>query len=192
MLLALLLFLGAGGLVFAYLGGDSKKTSGPSAVVKTKKFEQSVNRHLMLTNERMELEKQRMDVENQKLMNSSGFSSTRAQKAYTNDDRLDLSTDNRGAEVANEMGRGAQRNEDLNSPHDIVQRELFNEQQAQQESLAYRQQYARQFVENARRGGYEVRLSEDLSRVISVKPIRNPSGTEFNVFKDAGGVGGSQ
>lgn len=35
-------------------------------------------------------------------------------------------------------------------------------------------EYARQFIENARRGGYEIELSEDLE-VIKSTPIRSPS-----------------
>lgn len=190
MLLALVLFLAAGGLIFAYLGGDTKKKSGaPSTVAKTKKFEQSVNRHLMLTNERMELEKQRMALENAKILNNP-ISATRPQKAYTNDDRLDLSSDTRAADVAKDLGRGP-RQEEIISPHDVVQKEIFNEELARQQSQAYREEYARQFVENARRGGYNVKLSEDLSRVISVTPIRNPS-ADFQVFDGTGSGRGSQ
>lgn len=171
MLLALLLFIAAAGLIFAYLGTEESKSKGPAPVVKSEKFEKSVNRHLMLTNERMELEKQRMAVENARLLNEG---SNRAQRAYTNDNRLDLSSDTRAAELANELGRGT-RTEEADSPHDIVQRELFNEQQAQGYSQAYKEEYARQFIENARKGGYKVKLSEDLSRVISVTPIRTPT-----------------
>lgn len=187
MLLALLLFLGAGGLIFAYLGSENKSKNGVSSVTKSQKYEQSVNRHLMLTNERMELEKQRMALENAKLLNNS-LKGARPQNGYANDDRLDLSTDTRPAEVANELGRG-QKQEDIVSPHDIVQKELFNEEQAQEYSQAYREEYARQFIENARRGGYNVKLSEDLSRVISVTPIRNPS-ADFEIF--GGSIKGSQ
>ena len=188
MLLALLLFLGAGGLIFAYLGSDGKKkNAGVSATLKTEKFEKSVNRHLMLTNERMELEKQRMAVENADALNK-GFAGTRSQKAYYNENRLDLSVDTRAQEMANELGRG-QRQEDIESPHDIVQRELFNEEQAKQASQAYREEYARQFIENARRGGYKVQLSEDLSRVISVQPLRDNS-SDFQI--QGGTVSGRQ
>lgn len=37
-----------------------------------------------------------------------------------------------------------------------------------------RQEYARQFIENARKGGYHIELSRDL-KVISVTPLRLPS-----------------
>lgn len=188
MVLALLLFVGAAGLIFAYLGSeDSKpaKVAGPSPTAKSEKFEKAVNRHLMFTNERIELERQRMEVENARLLNND-FNSTKPQRAYSNDSRLDLSNDNRAAEIAEELGRG-ERNEDIVTPHDIVQKELFNAQQQQAYSQAYKEEYARQFVENARRGGYKVILSEDLSRVISVTPLRNPSQNSMDLFGSSSG-----
>jgi hypothetical protein len=183
MLLALLLFLGAGGLVFAYLDSDGKR-SGAAALTKTKQYEAVVNKHLMMTNERIELEKRRMDAENTKLLNEASTKRDQ-QKAYSNDERLDLSMENRGAEVAKEIGRGP-KEITVESPHEVVQQELYNEQLANQSSQAYREQYARQFIENARRGGYEVKLSADFSKVLSVKPIRNPS-NDFEVFGTSSG-----
>lgn len=188
MFLALLLFIGAAGLIFAYLGTEDPKPNvqGPSPTAKSEKFEKSVNKHLMFTNEKMELERQRMQVENARLLNSD-FSSTQPQHAYQNDNKLDLSTDTRAEDLAKELGRG-ERAEDYSTPHDVVQKELFNAQQARSYSQAYKEEYARQFVENARRGGYKVILSEDLSRVISVTPIRNP-GQSFNTNMELFGSG---
>lgn len=191
MILALILFIGAGVLVFAYLAGDGNKTStGAPRVVKSEKFERSVNRHLMLTNERMELEKRRMAVENAKTMNNN-FSSTKSQNIYENDGRLDLSSDTRSEEIARELGRGP-REQTVESPHDVIQSELYGEELSQAHSQAYREEYARQFVENARRGGYKVKLSSDLSRVISVQPIKkqNKGSEGMDIF--SGSVSGRQ
>lgn len=175
MLLALLLFLGAGGLIFAYLSSEDTKPTrrGPSAAVKTQKYEQLVNRHLMFTNENVEQARQKMALENAQILNKS-FNATKPQQAYVPEDRLDLTNDNSAAQMADELGRGS-RNEQVWSPHDVVQKELYQEQVLQEQSQAYREEYARQFVENARRGGYKVILSEDLTRVLSVTPIRTPS-----------------
>ncbi|WP_374001033.1 hypothetical protein [Bdellovibrio bacteriovorus] len=185
MFLALLLFVGAAAMIFVYLGTSDppKKVAGAPAAAKSEKFEKSVNRHLMLTNEKMEMARQRMQVENARLMNSD-FSETKAQAAYENDRRLDLSTDTRAQELAEELGRGSRREEAM-SPHDIVQKELFNAEQAQEYSQAYKEEYARQFIENARRGGYNIILSEDLSRVLSVTPIRNPSNSQYQSTLEA-------
>ncbi|WP_295906066.1 hypothetical protein [uncultured Bdellovibrio sp.] len=175
MFFALLLFIGAAGLIFAYLGAEDPKpkVAGPAPTAKSEKYEKSVNRHLMFTNEKMELERQRMQVENARLLNTD-FNSTQPQRAYQNENHLDLSSDTRAQELANELGRG-EKQEEYATPHDVVQRELFNAQQMREYSQAYKEEYARQFVENARRGGYKVILSEDLTRVISVTPLRNPS-----------------
>lgn len=185
MLLALLLFVGAAVMIFAYLGTDDPVKKVPTAPIaaKSEKFERSVNRHLMLTNENMEMARQRMQVENARLMNTD-FNSTQAQQAYQNDNRLDLSSDTRAQELAEELGRGSRKEQSL-SPHDIVQKEMFNAEQQAEYSQAYKEEYARQFVENARRGGYRVILSEDLSRVLSVTPIRNPSGESYNYSSEA-------
>lgn len=185
--LALLLFIGAAVLIFAYLGSEESvapKGRGTSAVAKSEKFEKSVNRHLMLTNEKMEMARQRMQLENARLMHSSR--NTESAQPYVNESRLDLSSDTRATEIAEELGRGS-RKEELHSPDDIVQKELFDAAQMEEYSQAYKEEYARQFVENARRGGYHVILSEDLSQVISVKPLRKPS-NGMNLFNDGTGA----
>ena len=169
------------------LGSDSKKaTKGTSASAKTKtsEYQKNVNRHLMLTNEKMQMERRRMDVEN--FQTADRLQDSRAQKAYQPHHDLDLNTDSRGFDIANEIGRGTKNAAEPSTPDEVVQAELYNRQQANQYDEAYREEYARQFIENARRGGYRVKLSDDLSRVIQVQPIRNPSGA--NTGFEGGGT----
>lgn len=190
MFLALLLFFGAAGLLFVYLdsGEVHSSSSSPNApVTKTEKYEQAVNKHLMLTNEKIQQQEQRLRLEHA----NKEFGSAGAQRAYQNDNRLDLSQDTRAAEIANELGRG-ERREEYTSPHDVVQKEIFESQQRDEYSQAYREEYARQFVENARRGGYKVMLSEDLTRVISVTPIRRPSQNQMEILGGGAGAGAAQ
>lgn len=65
--------------------------------------------------------------------------------------------------------------------------ERFSQQSFQTE-LASRQEddakreYARQFIENARREGYHITLSEDLE-ILSVKPIRKPTNNNYDAFE---------
>jgi hypothetical protein len=182
MLLALLLFIGAAGLIFAYFGSaDSAQNSGKAAAARTGKFEGLVNKHLMYTNDKVELQRQRIQVENAQALSKGGGRAAPPQVAYSNDGKLDLSSEDHASEIAKELGRGPRRPE-FNTPEDIVQQDLYNAQQAAEYNEAYREEYARQFVENARRGGYKVILSEDLSRVMSVTPIRNPGKNSFDVF----------
>jgi hypothetical protein len=177
-LLALLLFVGAGALVLMSMGSEDKK-SGPGqapASVKSEKFEKNVNKHLMLTNENMEMQRRRMEIENART--GSDFNSTRAQTTYENPSGgVDLSTDSRAAEVAKELGRGDRQEDQPMNPHEVIQKELFNQQQNAEYTQAYKEEYARQFIENARRGGYKVIL-DDQYRVKQVIPIRRETAGE--------------
>ena len=57
---------------------------------------------------------------------------------------------------------------------DVIYRRIYEEEIAKRDSDREKKDYAIEFVENARRGGYHIQLSMDLE-VISVEPIRNPS-----------------
>lgn len=66
------------------------------------------------------------------------------------------------------------------SPAEMVRQEAFEKEMQLKSDLQDRQEYARQYIENARRGGYHLVLSEDL-KVISVTPIRKPSQNDDSV-----------
>ena len=70
--------------------------------------------------------------------------------------------------------------EHLESPADAIRQEVFDKELQAKTDLQDRQEYARQYIENARRGGYHLVLSEDL-KVISVTPIRKPSQNDDSV-----------
>ena len=183
MILALVLFIGAAGLVFLYLSAGSPKPT--QKLQKSAQYEKAVNRHLMMTNDRIQLEQQKMQLESARLLDK-GAKAKNPQSAYQNENILDLNHDQRALEMARELGRG-EREERLETPDDVIQREVLNQQQMHEYSEEYKREYARQFVENARRGGYKVILSEDLSRVISVTPIRRQDGMSL-YGNGAGGV----
>jgi flagellar motor protein MotB len=180
--LALLLFIGAAGLLLAYFNSSDSMTGKPgsSSMARSQKYENNVNKHLMNTNERMAMQRKRVEVENANtIMQSQNRQGV--QTPYVADGKLDLSSEDHAAEMAKQLGRGA-RQEDFSSPEEVVQKELFDAQQAAEYTQAYKEAYAKQFVENARRGGYKVILSEDLSRVISVKQIRGNQPNSMEVF----------
>lgn len=60
------------------------------------------------------------------------------------------------------------------SAAEILDAEISQAQARGFSSEQEKQEYARQFIENARRGGYHIELSEDLE-VIQAVPIRKPS-----------------
>ncbi|MEK2689604.1 hypothetical protein [Bdellovibrio sp. GT3] len=182
-LLALLLFLGAGLLVLLSLGTESDKKA-TSAAVKNPAMEKSVNRHLMLTNEQIEFQRRRMEIENSA---ASDFNRTKPQATYNPDDSgLDLSNDSKSAETASLLGRGERGEGVPLNPHDVIQRELFNAEQDAAYTEAYKKEYARQFVENAAKGGYNVIL-DDQYRVRKVTPLNRKPGT-VDIFNADGGA----
>lgn len=180
-ILVLLLFVGAAILAISYFdsedsskGNESKTSRAPRAVA-----ESSVNSHLMYTNDKIEFQRKALEIENARALNKA-FKRNSEQSTYVNPNRLDLSSEDHSTNLAEVLGRGEKKSE-TQSPEDIVQQEIYMAEQAAEFNQAYREEYARQFVENARRGGYKVILSEDLTRVISVTPIRRPSKESFNI-----------
>lgn len=60
------------------------------------------------------------------------------------------------------------------TPSEVINAQVYDQQaQAKQEALD-KKAYAREFIENARRGGYEIELDSD-NKVIKSTPIRKPS-----------------
>jgi hypothetical protein len=87
---------------------------------------------------------------------------------------VDHSADANEATAFEDLNRYPKQLEAQN-PDNVIQAQLSDEDRRQAYEQAYRAQYAKQFIENARRNGYEVRLN-DQNVVISVKPLRVPNG----------------
>lgn len=171
-LLPVALVAGAALILFVALsdgGGAMKKR-----VVRDEKTKVSVNEHLRKTAEQIEMQRRQMGIRNWQLANEYG--QTVAERAYTPPkEGAELMEDGSAQNVANDLGKGETRPSGIpNNPADLVQYQLFAAQSAQEYSDSYRKEYARQFIENARRGGWEVRLDENY-KVISVKPVRTPA-----------------
>jgi hypothetical protein len=63
---------------------------------------------------------------------------------------------------------------DTRSPSEVINAQIIEQDNYDKMEELNKKEYARQFIENARRGGYHVVLSDDL-KVVSVTPIRKPS-----------------
>jgi hypothetical protein len=59
------------------------------------------------------------------------------------------------------------------SQMDVIYRRIYEEEVAKRITEQEKKIYAMEFIENARRSGYNIQLSMDLD-VISIQPIRNP------------------
>lgn len=177
----LLVFLALGLGVYVWMSEkETQEKVGPSVDVSDprsrQRLEGVVNRHVQLTNRRMEIEKEQIKVEafmvpkvGQFVIQKEGSDASFSQQA----DRNELNA-----------ARDLRREQQLSvSASDIIQTEILNNQQSTNVQVydeEYRREYARQFIENARRNGYDVQLSSDL-KVIGVRRIApsNASGEAY-------------
>lgn len=134
--------------------------------VNRQRLETMVNRHVQMTNRQMEIEKEKIKME-------ATFSIPKVGQFVVQKDSnkaFNLNVDN----VENNAARDLRDTRTLTmSANDVIQNELLHGGQGAQQPVyddEYRREYARQFIENARRNGYEVTLSPDL-KVIGVRQI---------------------
>jgi hypothetical protein len=175
--LGLLLLLLAGFFVFLFLLPEGKKSNDrQSRVTQAKEFEEKVNKHLFHTSQDMQMSREKMQIEADKIERQG----VGAGKPKEENHKLDFSADPRAEALIRELGRDAKETAAPTNADEQVQTELFEAEQAQEYSEAYKREYARQFVENARKAGYLIKLNDDY-KVISVKPLRKPADS-FELF----------
>lgn len=182
-LLALALLLLSGFFVFLFLLPEGKKTQDgfQSGAAQSKEFEEKVNKHLFHTSQSIEISREKMQIEVNKVENQ-GLGQGAPKEEFH---KLDFSTDPRAEALLRELGRDVKESNGPSNADEQVQADLFEAQQSQEYSEAYKREYARQFVENARKAGYIIKLNDDY-KVISVKPLRKPA-DNFELFKTNGG-----
>lgn len=178
---AVLLLLSAF-FIFLFMIPEKKKAPVKTNLVQSQEFEKAVNRHLFSTSQHIELEQEKMALEASRLQ-SQGIKVQSGPNLEGNG--VDLSTDPRAEALLKALGRDVKEPGSAVNPNDLVQSELFEEEQSNQYSEAYKKEYARQFVENARRAGWVVKLN-DQYKVMSVQPLRKPS-QNFDMFQGGGG-----
>lgn len=168
----LLVIAAAVGLLAAGLQG--KKAEKVS--MNTPEVQQKVSKHLELTAQQLEIQRRRLAIENSKMI--MDYSQSEPESAFApQKEGVELMTDQTAEQVARDIGRRqADPTQMPNTPADLIHHQLFQEQQNREQSEAYKKEYARQFIENARRGGWDIKLNDEY-RVISVKPIRHAAPT---------------
>ncbi|MBX3034952.1 MAG: hypothetical protein KF865_13615 [Bdellovibrionaceae bacterium] len=177
-ILPLGLVIAAGFLLYLGLGGGD--SSPKISAEKKEQVRHSANEHLRKTAEQIEMQKRQMAIRSWQLAND--FNRTVPERAYTPPkEGAELVEEGIANDVARDLGRdnGGAKALPAN-PADLIHHQLFEEQNSRQQSAAYRKEYARQFVENARRGGWEIRLDDDY-KVISVRRLRQPS-NQYQLF----------
>lgn len=175
-LLALLFLLGAGlFLVLAFLLPESRKPNVISA--KTPEAEKLVNKHLWQTAYQKELAQEKMKAQNSYMAPQVGESIWMKRKYDSKELGIDHSPDTNEHNVHDDLNR-YKKELQATHPDAIIQGQIADRLLEAEYTEAYRAEYARQFVENARRNGYHIVLDANFV-VLSVTPIkpqeRNPS-----------------
>lgn len=157
-----------GAMAFLYEGKAPMPEAPNTAALKEKKrveLEKAVNRHIQDTNRKIEIDKEKIKQQaaftipqvGQMLMNSEGRPI----------DPIDMRGDRNELNAARDLRRNLL---DSNSADNVIHSEMADKEARRRQNEEYMREYARQFVENARRNGYEVELSPDY-KVLNVRQV---------------------
>ncbi len=138
-----------------------------------------VNRHLKETALQLEQDRLKRAAEASKVIER--YKSSDQQMAYETHDNLSFESDFNMQKLTQDLNRSQELSDDQLTPEQIVQSQLLDRQIMDKEDQAYREEYARQFVENAKAAGWDIVLGPDLE-VISVKK-RKPKRVPTQIFR---------
>ena len=167
-LVALLLLLTAAFLVWSSREVQPRE---PGPLSKAKNYDDLVNLHLQETYKNIQRQQIQAEIANDK--EAPSLSETAPNKINRPQDlSLEFKQDPRIKEIPEMTGRAVKPElPDDVDPKVVIQKRLHEEQRWNEYSQAYREAYAKQFIENARRGGWDIKLNHEF-KVLSVKPIK--------------------
>ena len=168
-------------LIFLGLDNDSSsqknsqageaQLASKSGRVSNSDYDEKVNKHLFHTQAQKDLKSAQAKAEN--TMMAPDLHDVEAQTKYGNGNSgVQTHGDVWDDQIVHEFEKNQQ--SDFYKPDFQVQQELYENQMLNQYDQAYREEYKKQFIENARRAGYQVKLGPD-NKVISVKPLKKPA-----------------
>lgn len=175
-LLFSILLVGLAGY-FLYLGFQDPRPDRPQlseqqrpSVNQTADYQEKVNKHLKETYNDIKLKESITHFENLKeaprLKEANQFS-----PPPDSLDQLQFNGDPRMSELPEIMGRNqAPDQPDTMDPDHLIQKKLFEDQQAKKYDQAYKEAYAKKYIENALKKGWIIKLNEKFE-VISMTPV---------------------
>lgn len=167
----LVLFLG-------YVETKNQKAQRKEQEFDREKYISSVNRHLQDTAQRIKQSQQAVLVDNQR-SRAKPLEETNPSEYYFAPKPGSSIEDNSEADPWRDLKQRLDSASELQSrgveAGEEIQFKLFQEQQMREWSQTYRKAYAKAFIENARKAGYEIELSEDF-KVLSIRKINREAG----------------
>ena len=150
-------------------------TAGLKNKMRSKEYEKSVNYHVSEVYSKSKLKEKIIEYQNKK--EAPLISKTNEEVAYLYDgDRATLDGENWGNLVGKDL-KGIRRERTLDTPEQKIRDEVIQDQRDSVQNTANQEAYAQQFIENARRDGYELTLDSEyrITDVKKIKKNRNPS-----------------
>jgi hypothetical protein len=127
--------------------------------------------HLKETQQRLQLQKDEIELR-KRLDDTQNFEEHPSRTHLEREPvPLELNTTDEAEKLAQDLKKNPIGSKRPSSPEEYLQMELFKAQEAATLNAAYKEEYARQFIANARKDGWEIKLNKDF-KVISVKPLR--------------------
>jgi hypothetical protein len=168
----ILLLLGAALSFTLFLWPSPKKPVPQNKVLATNpKVQELVNKHLWLTSQAQEMQQKKRELENSYNQLRIGESIWPVARNNTKNFGIDHSAD-RNENTAYEDLNRYPKNYELSNPEQVIQGQIADENLQAAYAERYRAEYAKQFVENARRHGYMVELDANYV-VVRVTPLGN-------------------
>lgn len=168
LILSLLLLASAGFLALSM--EETQPVAKPDKTSATSgKASALINKHLWQANHLKEQAEKRVEAQNSYMAPRLGDSIWPTSQDRSKGYSVDHSPDRNENRVYQDLNRDRKEYRSTDPDH-IIQSQIHDDERMREYEMSYRQEYARQFVQNARRNGYDVRLNSDLV-VISVKRI---------------------
>lgn len=151
--------------------------------IRDQDFTKSVNQHLQYQNIEMELERKKRELELKQLrdLHNQQTEIVENQKKIT----VDMPAYSSEESVSKILGKFPKSKLETESLNEWIQQELYDKEKRAQYTEEYKKEFARQFVENARRKGWKVILNDEY-KVLSVTPL-NSSKSGTYLFESGGG-----
>ncbi len=149
---------------------------------RSKETQDLVNRHLRETTQDIVLRQQKAAIDSKREILNSQKSGPQRKFDY-NPQRLEITNYDENPTFNQELGRGVKGYDFPQDPSQIVQSKLFQDQTDEKYSEQYKKEYVRQFVENARNAGWDIKVDASY-RVISAKPIQRAPA--YNILQGTG------
>ena len=185
----LLLFL-AGCFYYFYESIDTrapnrKDPGTPSEVIsaRSKRAEELVNRYIKTTNSKIEISKSQREIENKYKAPEIGQVIIEPENYDPKLEGTNINSDRSLDALERDLNKGKE-TQTYYLPHNEVLNDMAERQKAEEAYVAERKAYAKQFIENAKRNGFEVTLNENY-QVTSVKKISQPEKDSTQLFEDS-------